>query len=312
MAVEDEKTVRAGNDDYWVEAKGDIDEKAVADYMPSPESDRLRVSIPRFDGPLDLLLHLLEKHSFDIFNIPIAKITKEYLTVLDDMRALDLDVAGEFLVMASQLAHIKSKMLLPKEERKDDGKDDGEDPRAALVRRLLEYARFKDAAQRLDKLNMLGRDVFARPLQPIRYDEDIPPVATDDDKNLGLAAVDAIDLIRLFDQLLKRAKKVVVHEVLVERISVGARINEVVDYFTGPDAPPLEQVSFWELVDRFGGRDRKNVVVTFLSVLEMARLRLLRVRQDGDGDIIVLPVTANLRMDEDTKQAALAAVEEPA
>ena len=316
MTESDEKTVRAGNDDWWIEAKGDIDESAIKDYVPSPESDRLRVSIPRFEGPLDLLLHLLEKHAVDVFDIPIAKITKEYLAVIDDMRALDLDVAGEFLVMASQLAHIKSKMLLPKEERKDEGKDDGEDPRAALVRRLLEYARFKDAAQRLDKLTMLGRDVFARPAQAVQFDEAIPDEPKEEDKTLGLASVDVFDLIRLLEQILKRAQKVVVHEVLVERISVGARINEVVDHLTAQGAALPERVEFWALVDLFGGRARRNVVVTFLSVLEMARLRLVQVRQDADtGDIFVLPVAKNLRPDDggdDTLQAAIAAVEEPA
>lgn len=286
--------VRAGNDDYNVMARGTFTEKDTEGYLPSPESDLLRVRLSAFEGPLDLLLFLIEKHTLDILDIPIKVVVVEYLKVLDEMREFNLDVAGEFLVMAANLAHIKSKMLLPKEERPKEPTPEA-DPRADLVRRLLEYQRFKDAAQRLDALPHLGRDVYGRPLVPAQYDE---PVIEIKEVGLNLAEVDPLELIRLFDGILKRQQKIVVHEVLVERISVGARINEMVDIFTG--ARDRESFSFAELVDRFGPRTRRGVIVSFLSMLEMARLRLVRLRQDPDTlAISVMPQHANLKSDDD-------------
>lgn len=308
--------IRAGNDDFNVVARGTFSEKDAEGYLPSPESDLLRVRIDRFDdsrkrsphkeaeakkghrelfeGPLDLLLFLIEKHALDILDIPLKVIVLEYLKVLDEMRELNLDVAGEFLVMAAQLAQMKSKMLLPKEERpKDDTPE--LDPRADLVRRLLEYQRFKDAAQRLDELPQLGRDVYARPLVPAQYDA---VVEAPKEEGLNLAEVDPLELIRLFDGILKRQQKIVVHEVLVERISVGARINEMVDIFTGDRS--REVYSFAELVDRFGPRTRRGVIVCFLSMLEMARLRLIHLRQDAETlAISIAPRHDNLRGDDD-------------
>lgn len=275
-AVDDDglPRIRAGNDDYNVVARGTFSEKDAEGYLPSPDSDLLRVRVESFEGPLDLLLFLIEKHALNILDIPIKVIVVEYLKVLDDMRELNLDVAGEFLVMAANLAHIKSKMLLPKEERPKEPEPEG-DPRADLVRRLLEYQRFKDAAMRLDQLGQLGRDVFARPLVPAQYDA---VVDEPKEQGLNLAEVEAIELIRLFDGILKRQQKIVVHEVLVERISVGARINEMVDIFTRDRT--RESFTFADLVDMFGPRTRRGVIVSFLSMLEMARLRLVRLRQD--------------------------------
>jgi len=286
--------IRAGNDDYNVLAHGSFTQKDAEGYLPSPDSDLLRVNIDHFEGPLDLLLFLIEKHAVDILDIPIKVIVVEYLKVLDEMRELNLDVAGEFLVMAANLAHIKSKMLLPKEERPRDPEPEG-DPRADLVRRLLEYQRFKDAAMRLDQLSQLGRDVFARPLVPAQYDA---PVLEPKEQGLNLADVDPLELIRLFDGVLKRQQKIVVHEVLVERISVGARINDMVDIFTADRARAA--FTFADLVDRFGPRTRRGVIVSFLSVLEMARLRLIRLHQDpGTLAITVMPQHDNLRGDDD-------------
>jgi segregation and condensation protein A len=287
--VTEEAQVRAGADDVFVEARGLFRPIDVNGYMPSPESDRLRVSLERFEGPLDLLLHLIEKHALDIFNIPIKTITDEYLAIVDDIRHLDLDVAGDFLVMAAQLAHIKSRFLLPREERPEDETPEL-DPRLELVRRLLEYQRFKDAAARLDALSVLGRDVFGRAETAIAYDTPVvEPEAT-----LNLADVDVIELIRHFDAMLKRAQKSVVHEVLVERISVGARINDLVDF-----ARENENFAFEDILDRYGERSRQNVIVTFLSVLEMARLKLVRVIQHPEtGAITVHSIAENLKADD--------------
>jgi segregation and condensation protein A len=309
LAVDDGlAVVRAGNDDYNVEARGTFTPKDAEGYLPSPESDQLRVHVEEtFEGPLDLLLFLIEKHALDILDIPIKVVVAEYMQVIDSMRDLNLDVAGEFLVMAAQLAHIKSKMLLPKEERPKEPEREA-DPRADLVRRLLEYQRFKDAAARLDALPHLGRDVFPRPLVPAQYDG---PVDEPVDPGLNLAEVDPFDLIRLYDGILRRQQKVVVHEVLVERISVGARIAELVDVFLG--AREREAFSFVDIVDGFGPRTRRGVIVCFLSVLEMARLRLVRLSQDPDTLAIhVLPVHGNLRGEDDdvTLKDTLANVDE--
>jgi segregation and condensation protein A len=296
-------TIRAGTDEHSVEVRGSFSEKDVQGYVPSFESDLLRFSVEAFEGPLDLLLFLIDKHALDVLDIPINRITAEYLKVIDGMRDLNLDIAGEFLVMAAQLAHIKSKMLLPREERKNEPQEEV-DPRAELVRRLLEYQRFKDAAQRLDALPMLGRDVFPRPAQPVHYDA---PVEFVPETGLNLAEVDVVDLIRLLDQILKRQDKLVVHEVIVERISVGARINEMVDIFS---AAPSEEFRFDFLVDRFGTRTRRNIIVTFLSILEMARLRLVRVRQGDDGLIRVTGVEANLQREGEELKSVLDSVDE--
>lgn len=299
--------IRAGNDDLYVEARGEFGERDVAGYVPGPESDALRVEVAPFEGPLDLLLHLIQQHALDIFDIPIKVIVAAYMKALDDMRELNLDVAGEFLMMAAQLAHIKSKMLLPKEERPREPEPEL-DPRADLVRRLLEYQRFKDAALRLGAFPQLGRDVFARPTGPLQYDGPVDLPDEDVKASLNLEEIEVFELIRALDQMLKKQQKLVVHEVMLERLSVGARINELVDHLVG-----LGEVgaTFASLVDHFGGRTRRNVIVTFLSVLEMVRLRLLRIVQRDDGSIEVHPVLENLRADEgEGLTRALATVDE--
>lgn len=284
-------TVRAGSEEIWVEAKGSFEEKDVSGYVPSPESEQLRVELSLFEGPLDLLLHLIEKHALDIFDIPISRITEEYLQVLDDMRTLNLDIAGEFLLMASRLAHIKSRMLLPKEEREgEEEDDDGIDPRLELVKRLLEYAVFRDAAQRLAEREWLGRDVFLRPPSRPEHDTTNP----DDLLGTGLESFEVTELISVLEEVLRRSKKRVVHEVIAERLNVGARINELVDF-----ARMREHFTFHDVVREFGAYERRNVIVTFLAVLEMARLKLVKVTQPGDGSTIyIAPIMENLLADD--------------
>lgn len=284
-------TLRAGSEEMWVEAKGPFEEKDLSGYVPSPESEQLRVQVSLFEGPLDLLLHLIEKHALDVFDIPISRITEEYLKVLDDMRSLNLDIAGEFLLMASRLAHIKSRMLLPKEERPDDDEDeDGVDPRLELVKRLLEYAIFRDAAQKLAEREWLGRDVFLRP--PARPEHDT--ANPDDPLGTGLEDFDVTELIGVLEEVLRRSKKRVVHEVIAERLNVGARINELVDF-----ARMREHFTFHDVVREFGGYERRNVIVTFLAILEMARLKLVKVTQPADGNTIYIsPILENLLADD--------------
>jgi segregation and condensation protein A len=168
-----------------------------------------------FEGPLDLLLHLIQKNELDIFNIPIALITEQYLEYLQLMKVLNLDIAGEYLLMASTLLHIKSKMLLPKSSEGEE--EEGEDPRAELVRRLLEYQKYKQAAGELEKKPMLDRDVFIRwiPLEPGEKTEE------------ERIEVNLFDLLEAFRQVLERVKPETIHEVVLEHLSVEDKIEEI-------------------------------------------------------------------------------------
>jgi len=250
-----------------------------------------RVKLTEFEGPLDLLLFFIKRDELDITNIPISRITQEFLEYLHLMASLDLEVAGDFIVMAATLMQIKVRMLLPR----DENATEEEDPRAELVRRLLEYQRFKEAALRLDAFPQLGRDAFLRPPGPMLYDGPVDLPVEDVKTSLNLEEIEVFELIRALDQMLKKQQKLVIHEVMVERLSVGARINELVDYMMQVRE---RGATFVELVDHFGGRTRRNVVVTFLSVLEMTRLRLLRIAQLEGGGLEVHPVLENLRGDE--------------
>jgi segregation and condensation protein A len=283
--------VRAGSEDLWVMAKGDFDEKATRGYAPSAQSESLRIDVPLFEGPLDLLLHLIGKHAMDIFDIPVAKITEHYLAAIHDLKGMDLNTAGDFLVMASQLAHIKSKMLLPKEEV-DEQETDQEDPRAALMRRLLIYQTFKEAAEQLGDRAWLGRDVFMRP-ESVRGFEKAN--FTDDENEVPLAKIDIFKLFENLERVLRRGKKAIVHEVILEKLSVGQRINEIVDYCL-----QREHFTFSDAVKAMNQQEhsRQSTIVTFLAILEMTKLKLLKIHQSSDaGAIYISPVTENLNLD---------------
>src|SRR5438105_4152504 len=144
-----------------------------------------RIRLEQFEGPLDLLLHLIKKNEINIYDIPIAAITKQYLEYISLMKYLNLDVAGEFLVMAATLIHIKSRMLLPVEAGEED-EDDGEDPRAELVRRLLEYKQFKEAAADLAERGQQWREIFGRPAAPVKEPLSLPDDGFDETLELTL------------------------------------------------------------------------------------------------------------------------------
>lgn len=229
------------------------------------------IRIENFEGPLDLLLHLIRKNEMDIYDIPMAEITAQYLAILDAMKSLNLDLAGEFLLMASTLIHIKSRLLLPPSEE-DAPEEEDEDPRAELVRRLLEYQKYKDAAAAFDSLSLLGRDVFARkiPVSGLREGEE------DEFETVGL-----YELMEAFRHLLKEAPAETFHEVDVERLSVTDRVNVILDLLSDRDS-----LSFTDL---FSERpDRHEVVVTFLAMLELVKLRMVRLMQNSRFGIIRL------------------------
>jgi segregation and condensation protein A len=223
------------------------------------------VRLEGFEGPLGLLLHLIRKHRYDIYDIPIARILEEYLRALEWMKDLDLDLAGEFLVMAATLAEIKSRMLLPVPEEPDE--QEGEDPRGELVRRLLEYERMRGAALRLEGMPQLGRDVFSRAGRAAELDElEVSEAPLE---------LDLFQLLLAFKGVLDGAPDDFVHEVVRQRVSIQEAIQEVLDSLRG--LPSGTGMSFRDLFPARPSRGR--VVATFLALLELVRLRAIRVVQ---------------------------------
>jgi segregation and condensation protein A len=229
-----------------------------------PKDAELRIQLPLFEGPLDLLLHLIKKHELEILDLPIAFITERYLEYLRVMRNLDLDVAGEYLLMAATLAHIKSKMLLPRtpEEQRDEVEGVEElDPRLELIRRLLEYQKYKAAAELLGDRAVAGRDVFGR---GSTGEEVVGPTP--------LAEVGLFKLLDAFQGILARAKGRLAFEITAERITIHDRIAQITEVLR-----EKRTCRFEELFD--GDVERREIVVTFLAILEMTKMRVVRIYQ---------------------------------
>lgn len=231
------------------------------------DSTAYRVSLDQFEGPLDLLLYLIKQNDLDIVNIPIAFITEQYLKYIDAMETIDVDVAGEFIVMAAELMQIKSQMLLPQAAELEA---DEPDPRADLVRRLLEYQRYKEAATTLQQRTQLERDNFL-PLAPERAPQDAE----------GPIDGNVYYLVTAFQKILKRMPQDRYHEVRVDRISVNTRILSIVDELKTKKMLTLEQM-MPQTPTRF------DVVVTFLALLEMGRLRMIQIHQAGSNEQIYI------------------------
>jgi segregation and condensation protein A len=228
--------------------------------------DALPVKLENFEGPLDLLLHLIRKNEVNIYDIPIALITAQYLDTIHVMQELNLDVAGEFLVMAATLIHIKSKMLLPRPETAASVDGDEEDPRDALVRRLLEHQKFKAAAGLLHEREQVRLAQWQRP------DQRVAAIAGDDYE--PELEVDLFSLLTAFQAVIERAKlrpKVLLPP---EQIPVEVRIEQLLDRLSETQACGFEEL-FEDCNDRAG------LIVTFLALLEMIRLKLVRVFQSG-------------------------------
>ena len=239
--------------------------------MVSEEPDRpprgaeYAVSLPSFEGPLDLLLHLCQKHELDILQIPVGFVTEKYLEYLAVMQLMHLDIASEYLVMAATLAHIKSKMLLPTPPPGQDAEaeEEEEDPREALIRRLLEYQRYKQAAVDLAARGVAGRDVF---LRGSTIEESVktglPP----------LAEVPLYAIVEAFQRVLTRTNVKLSHDVVADRITITDRIVELTDLIV-----KRRRLVFEELFE--GMTSRFDLVITFLALLEMTRLRLTTLVQ---------------------------------
>lgn len=247
-----------------------------------------RVDIPKagFEGPLDLLLHLIQQHELDILDIPVSFITERFLAYLNLMRTLTIDVASEYLVMAATLTHIKSKMLLPTVPAdQEDGLpgDEEEDPRAELVRRLLEYQKYKAAAADLAERGTLGKDIFGR-----GSSEPVP------EGPAPFADLGVFSLLEAFEKILKKSNIKFEHEVIFDRLTITDRINEIMEKLGARKSMSFEEL----LLD--GGRaiTRFDIVITFLAILEMAKMRMMRVYQTDP--LSPLHVELTLTVDDGT------------
>jgi segregation and condensation protein A len=235
------------------------------------EESPYKVKLEVFEGPLDLLLHLIKENEIDIYDIPIALITQQYLEYLDLMKELNIELAGEFLVMAATLIHIKSKMLLPPSEDETEVEEEIEDPRAELVQRLLEYKRFKEAAEELALRETEWRDVFPRqPVKPESLIGEEEPILSD---------ISLFDLLSALRRVLERVPEKAFYEVTREELSLKEKISMLLERLESK-----EGLTFDELFSQ--DTTKAEVIVTFLALLEVIRLRLVRIFQSEDFGVI--------------------------
>ncbi len=244
-------------------------DKALNEASALPKRDSeikedYRVFLPNFEGPLDLLLHLIRKDQLNIYDIPIAHICKSYLEHLELMKSIDVNIAGEFMVMAATLTLLKSLVLLPKEE----GASEEDDPRMPLIQQLLEYERFKKAADQIDGLRWMGRDIYVRPPSAI---ESMMPV-----ESLLDAPIDPVDPFQLLVCL-----KIATHrttrpsiQITTDPVSIRDKVVQV-----GQFLAQHEVISFTDLLPQKEERKILDVVVAFLAVLELARLKFVEIIQ---------------------------------
>lgn len=264
--------VELGSSIAKIRARGKFIDKDALDFVPTAESALIHIDTPLYDGPLDLLLHLIRKHSMDIFDIPIVMITKKYLEALEEMSNLNLDIAGEFLVMAATLAEIKSKLLLPKEERVKDEEEETSDPRAELVEKLLLYKSFKQASIELQRKNMLGKNFFLREFEPavVQHTEE------------ELAPVGIYELVENFSRVLKANTHKSIHTVTSDRISVSGRIKDLLHF-----CKLKPTFTFYDILRHFPLYEKIDIIINFLALLEMARLKLIKIIIDQDEDLSI-------------------------
>ena len=243
-----------------------------------------QVKLDIFEGPLDLLLYLIKKNEVDIYDIPMALITGQYLEYLELMKVLNLDIAGEFLVMASTLIKIKSQMLLPPVEGEGEGEDET-DPRAELMEHLLEYQRYKEAAHQLVTRELLEKDIFKRP-----QTEDPGEAKVDGDMLIEASLFDLVDALRKVIERKDLPENIM--GVALEKMTVRDKIVSILRQLK--ETPQLVFQSLFDpLVTRF------EIVVTFLAVLELIRLRAIRVFQvQPYGEIRMVALAGQVPLDD--------------
>jgi segregation and condensation protein A len=234
--------------------------------------DDYKVQLDVFEGPLDLLLYLIKKDEVDIYNIPIERVTKQYMEYLSLMKLLDLNIAGEFIVMAATLMMIKSRILLPVDER-PDLEDEEDDPRWELVKQLVEYKKFKEAAAHLQQREYFQENIFTRGSDS--------GLVVEPDAGVGLGDVSLFDLISAFNEALKKIKVDDFGEIYDEKFTVVDKIEFVLGTVRDKG-----KATFSSLFEKAASRN--EIVCTFLAILELIRLRQLVAQQDGDfGEIVI-------------------------
>ena len=254
--------------------------------MRPAENGAFAVALPVFEGPLDLLLSLIQEHKLDIFDIPISFITDRYLEYMNAAQALDIDLAGEYLLMAATLAHIKSRMLLPREQTQDVAEGEiGPDPRQELVRRLLEYQKYKHAAEQLGGRPIEGRTVFPRGV----------PIEKGDPADRPLGDHSVWKLIEAFGKILEKAGKTTTHDVVVDRVSIGTRIGQLADRLhAGGGSFRFDACFDLNLPE---AELRNQVVVTLLAILELARLKAVRVLQSDSDETLFITLVSDAALE---------------
>ncbi len=230
------------------------------DFQPAAESLGITIRLEAFEGPLDLLLHLIKKEEVDIWNIPIAHITEQYLEYLDIMKDLNINLAGEWLMMAATLIYIKSRMLVPQEQKDGTPEEQAEDPRNELVYQLLEHQKFKNAAEMLYTREEVENATWNKP--PTEVVEESSEVV----------AVTLFDLLRAFHEVVKRFEDMRVMEVNQEDVTIEQKLVEIRRRFLVHDSLVFSSL-FTE------ARTKRHLIVTFLALLEMVRLREIYLYQ---------------------------------
>lgn len=240
-----------------------------SDFISNESNEIYQVKLENiFEGPMDLLIHLIKKNEVDIYDIPIALITDQYLEYIEWMKSMNIDLAGDFIVMAATLTQIKSRMLLPISE----GDEEEEDPRTEITKPLLEYMQIKSAAEDLAGRNLLGENIFVRNLPKEDY-------LLDSEDNI--VAVGLFELIDAFQKILKNISIDERLNLIADTISVKDKISELADILE-----KQESITFGELFSV--NADKSEVIVTFLAILEMVKLSLVRVVQNIQTGIIRL------------------------
>jgi len=234
-----------------------------------------KIRLDMFEGPLDLLLYLVKKDHLNIYDIPIAKVTEQYLEYINFMQLLDLDIVGEFLVMASTLMQIKSKMLLPASQ--DPAEEEQEDPRAELVKRLLEYEKFKQIAENLREKELSQQDVFKRPkTEPSLEEQD---KSKQEDGKYFEASI--FDLINAFSQALKDIPKEVFYEVIKDQFTVEQKVHDILHLLLVET-----EVKLSTLFSK--SKDKLEIIVIFLAILELAKMKEIVARQNAAFEDIII------------------------
>jgi len=231
-------------------------------------SGKYKVRLKQFEGPLDLLLHLIRRDKINIYDIPISHITSEYLAYIEIMRELELEIAGEFFVMAATLIRIKAQMLLPRRSSEDE---EEEDPRDELVKNLLEYRRFKEAAYQLAQREEERRKIFTRPsIRPLKlesYEED--------------PGITVFDLIDAFRSVIENLREEPIYTIERETIRIEEKMDLIMDAIN-----TRGEILFSELFS--GGFSKQDIIVTFLAILELVRLGEIQARQMNNSSDIWL------------------------